>query len=154
MGYVALDDLDWDTSRRQYNGVVQYANSKLANFLFANELTRRYRDAGVVSTAVHPGLVYTSFLQNVPLWMRPGKHAILSLFARGDKVQGAYTQVWAAWRRFPLMLCQLTFGGSPSFISIHSPSTPSKTPGVRVFVVRTVAESDAWSPGAPRRVWA
>lgn len=52
MGDVWLDDLDWDTSKRKYNAMKQYANTKLMNVVFANELTRRYKDSGVVSTSV------------------------------------------------------------------------------------------------------
>lgn len=53
MGDVLLDDLDWDTSKgRKYNAMKQYANTKLMNVLFANELTRRYKDVGVFSTSV------------------------------------------------------------------------------------------------------
>jgi NAD(P)-dependent dehydrogenase (short-subunit alcohol dehydrogenase family) len=52
-----LDDLDWRT--RRYSGWRSYGSSKLMNLLFSNELNRRESDAGVVATALHPGMVLT-----------------------------------------------------------------------------------------------
>jgi NAD(P)-dependent dehydrogenase (short-subunit alcohol dehydrogenase family) len=41
-----------------------YAESKLANVLFAFGLARRLTGTGVVSNAIHPGVVVTGFTQN------------------------------------------------------------------------------------------
>lgn len=40
-------------------GLQAYCDSKLANVLFTLELDRRYRDAGVTSNALHPGVLAT-----------------------------------------------------------------------------------------------
>ena len=54
-----LDDLNWE--RRPYSKAAVYGSSKLANMLFAFELDRRLRDAGVnaISVAAHPGWAAT-----------------------------------------------------------------------------------------------
>ncbi len=54
--------LDFDNLRGEksgYNGFAAYAQSKLANVLFSNELARRYPQ--VASNALHPGPVRTGF---------------------------------------------------------------------------------------------
>ncbi|SDU22243.1 oxidoreductase [Jiangella alkaliphila] len=53
------DDLDWE--RRRYQRWLAYAQSKLANLLFAYELQRRLAAAGrrTVSVAAHPGVSAT-----------------------------------------------------------------------------------------------
>lgn len=72
-----------------------YGTSKLMNVLYANELTRRYQDMGVVSTSLHPGFVATDFLRDLPKWLDPVKASFLGLFAR-DEFEGAKTQILAA----------------------------------------------------------
>jgi NAD(P)-dependent dehydrogenase (short-subunit alcohol dehydrogenase family) len=73
-----------------------YANSKLANVLFSNELARRYRDRGVVSNSLHPGVVKTQI-------GRKGTNSIIgtiwNLFAymKGiSEEDGAKTSVYLA----------------------------------------------------------
>jgi NAD(P)-dependent dehydrogenase (short-subunit alcohol dehydrogenase family) len=52
LGRLRLDDLNW--TRRRYRRWLAYAQSKLANLLFAYELDRRVR-----SLAAHPGVAAT-----------------------------------------------------------------------------------------------
>ncbi len=52
-----LKDLNWD--RRTYDAHKAYAQSKLANIMFARELARRTRSSNVNVYAVHPGIVNT-----------------------------------------------------------------------------------------------
>lgn len=59
---VDLDDLQFD--RRPYDPQVAYAQSKTANSLFAVELTRRWRDDGIVANAVNPGGIRTGLQRN------------------------------------------------------------------------------------------
>jgi retinol dehydrogenase 12 len=47
-----------------YSGWRAYARSKLANILFTYELARRVAGTGVVTNALHPGLVATNFGRN------------------------------------------------------------------------------------------
>ncbi len=80
-----------------YSSSKAYAASKLANILFTVELDRRLRDSEVSATALHPGVVATSFGQGPegPMWIRrlmplikpvirtPHKGAATSVFLAG-----------------------------------------------------------------------
>jgi len=59
-GRIDLDDLNWE--RRPYKRWAAYAQSKLANLLFVQELERRLREGGspVRALAVHPGYAATN----------------------------------------------------------------------------------------------
>jgi len=59
-GRIDLDDLNWE--RRPYKRWAAYAQSKLANLLFVQELERRLResDSPVCAVAVHPGYAATN----------------------------------------------------------------------------------------------
>ena len=60
-GVMRWDDLQFT---RSYNGWAAYAQSKLANILFSNELARRLEGTGMTSNALHPGFVATRFAHN------------------------------------------------------------------------------------------
>ncbi len=64
-GKIEFDNLQ---SERAYKPWDTYNNSKLANILFAKELDRRARAAGMnlLSVAVHPGISKTSIFANGP----------------------------------------------------------------------------------------
>lgn len=64
-GRIDLDNLQ---SERSYGPKSAYDSSKLANLLFANELDRRARAAGMnlISVAAHPGWSQTSIVTNGP----------------------------------------------------------------------------------------
>jgi NAD(P)-dependent dehydrogenase (short-subunit alcohol dehydrogenase family) len=61
-GLLDFDDLD--TRDTSYRAMKVYGTSKLANALFAFELARRTKDAGLTSNAVHPGFVSTSLARD------------------------------------------------------------------------------------------
>lgn len=50
---------------RSYTRFGAYCDSKLANVLFTKELARRFGGRGVISAAVHPGIVNTKLIRNV-----------------------------------------------------------------------------------------
>ncbi len=53
-----------DVNRKaNYDGIKAYCQSKLANVMIANELSRRYIDQGISANSLHPGVVKTSFGQ-------------------------------------------------------------------------------------------
>jgi NAD(P)-dependent dehydrogenase (short-subunit alcohol dehydrogenase family) len=97
----------WDDPNftRDYNSSAAYAQSKLANVLFAVELDRRWADDGVRGYAVHPGIVVGTALNS-----SAGEEALRTMGlidkaglpiidpARGRKTpqQGASTAVFAA----------------------------------------------------------
>ena len=62
--------IDWNNlqSERSYVPWDAYNSSKLANILFARELDRRARNAGMalLSAAAHPGIARTSIFENGP----------------------------------------------------------------------------------------
>lgn len=62
----------WLQSREHYDRRIAYANSKLANIVFARELAARVDKAQVVSNAVDPGILITRFAQNNGLisWLK------------------------------------------------------------------------------------
>jgi NAD(P)-dependent dehydrogenase (short-subunit alcohol dehydrogenase family) len=69
-GTIHFDDLQWE---RKYKRVAAYAQSKLANLLFAYELDRRLKAAGrqTISVAAHPGGSNTQLFKNSPAIVRP-----------------------------------------------------------------------------------
>ena len=93
--YPARLDLErFPLAAAQFNSLVAYGQAKLANVLFANELTRRYREAGVVANSLHPGsMIGTSIFRNslsaklLGLAVRPFTKSI---------EQGAATTVYCA----------------------------------------------------------
>lgn len=58
-GRIDFEDLQ---GARRYGGLRAYAQSKLANLLFAREAARRLRPEGVTVNAAHPGVVATNLL--------------------------------------------------------------------------------------------
>ncbi len=67
--YDAKAGIDFDALRRSTSsltGMSEYAVSKLANVLFANELARRLDGSGVTTYSLHPGVVATNVWRRVP----------------------------------------------------------------------------------------
>lgn len=96
-GKMAAENLQ---SERDYKPWDAYNNSKLANLLFANELDRRARAAGLplLSVAVHPGISKTSIFANGP-GTGDLKSKIVNLLApvmMQDDAAGALPTVYAA----------------------------------------------------------
>lgn len=56
-GFLYFKDLN---RRKKYIGLAAYAQSKLANVLFANDLTRKLQGTNVTANSLHPGVVKTS----------------------------------------------------------------------------------------------
>jgi NAD(P)-dependent dehydrogenase (short-subunit alcohol dehydrogenase family) len=67
LGRIRWDDLQ---SSRRYFGVRAYAQSKLAMTMFTYELAERLAGHGVTVNCVHPGLVATDLMRDLPRWMR------------------------------------------------------------------------------------
>jgi NAD(P)-dependent dehydrogenase (short-subunit alcohol dehydrogenase family) len=60
--------LDFESFRgeKPYKASVAYNQSKLANLVFSNELSRRLAGTGVTSNAVHPGAISTEITRELP----------------------------------------------------------------------------------------
>ncbi|ABU59727.1 SDR family oxidoreductase [Roseiflexus castenholzii] len=91
-GRMRWDDLQFS---RGYNGWAAYAQSKLANILFSNELARRLEGSGVTSNALHPGFVATRFAHNNgALW--GGLMALMQRLWAISPEEGAQTSIYLA----------------------------------------------------------
>ncbi len=59
-----LDDLNWE--RKKWRGWQAYGSSKLMNLMFTRALHRRVCGEGIVSNALHPGIVRTELARSQP----------------------------------------------------------------------------------------
>jgi len=99
-GGLDLDDLNFE--RRGYHPWAAYSQSKLANLLFAFELDRRARAAGLdlVSVAAHPGYSHTQLTANMV--RSRGRERIAGIFGQLGALfaqpaqAGALPQLYAA----------------------------------------------------------
>ena len=92
-----LDLARFPLEPRNFKSLVAYGQAKLANVLFANELTRRYRDHGIVASSLHPGsMIGTSIFRG----SLPAKLFALAVrpFTKSIE-QGAATTVYCATAR-------------------------------------------------------
>ncbi|RVW42009.1 Short-chain dehydrogenase TIC 32, chloroplastic [Vitis vinifera] len=66
---IPLDLLKSQSNRSRYNRLSAYGQSKLANVLHANELSRRLKDDGanITANSLHPGAIATNLFRHVPL---------------------------------------------------------------------------------------
>lgn len=92
VGRIHWEDLGLE---RGYSTFGAYAQSKLANVLFARELARRVKDKGVRVNACHPGAVATSMGIDRVTGFGSLIAGILKLFFLSPE-QGADTAVWLA----------------------------------------------------------
>lgn len=94
-GVIDFDDLHFRS--RPYDGWTSYAQSKLANVLYACELASRVGASGVTAVSVHPGWVRTNLIRNsmptfVQDWiLRP----IFMLSGMIEPWEGAQTTLYA-----------------------------------------------------------
>ncbi|XP_021887740.1 short-chain dehydrogenase TIC 32, chloroplastic [Carica papaya] len=82
--------------RSGYSDKRAYGQSKLANILHSNELSRRFQEEGVNITAnsVHPGLIMTNLMKHSAMLMKFFK--MFSFFLWKDVPQGAATTCYVA----------------------------------------------------------
>ncbi|KAJ5093783.1 hypothetical protein N7456_009644 [Penicillium angulare] len=80
-----------------YNPWGAYGQSKLGNIYMANEIDRRYGSRGLHAISLHPGLIATGLVQNLPkeeLGAMMQNEAMLKM--QKSLEQGAATTLWAA----------------------------------------------------------
>jgi len=87
--------IDWDTlkdgpARKKKGTQSLYMQSKFGNVVFAQELTRRYGNEGIVSTSMNPGNLKTDLQRHV----HGIAGRILDLILQ-PAAMGAITQLWA-----------------------------------------------------------
>jgi NAD(P)-dependent dehydrogenase (short-subunit alcohol dehydrogenase family) len=92
---IHFDDLNLD---RNYNRVVSYGQSKLANLLFTYELARRLKAKGAstIATAAHPGAADTDLLRNMPGGIRQVSQFFWTNFIAQNADMGAEPTLRAA----------------------------------------------------------
>jgi NAD(P)-dependent dehydrogenase (short-subunit alcohol dehydrogenase family) len=92
IGRINFDDLQWE---RGYSPMRAYAQSKLANLIFARELDRRSRAYGwgILSAAAHPGATHTNLQKAGPLL--GGRRSAMSLIIQ------ASTHIPGIWQEIP-----------------------------------------------------
>jgi len=95
------NDIHFD--KRCYGEWQAYAQSKTANVLFATELNRRYKDQGIISNALHPGVLRTNLQRHgIYTWNFIGalpkllKGTKLGKFKEKTLGQGTATSVFCA----------------------------------------------------------
>jgi NAD(P)-dependent dehydrogenase (short-subunit alcohol dehydrogenase family) len=86
-----FDDLNGEHSWSSFGA---YAAAKLANIMFAAELSRRWGKLGVTSNAMHPGVVHTGFGRSGD-WNERGLWSLTNLWSLTPE-QGADTIVYLA----------------------------------------------------------
>jgi NAD(P)-dependent dehydrogenase (short-subunit alcohol dehydrogenase family) len=102
MGRMRFEDLQWE---RGYWRWAAYAQSKLANLLFAYELQRRLKNAqaAVISVACHPG------------W------AATNLQFAGPRMAGSPVMEWLAWLLNRLVAQNAEMGALPTLYAATAP---------------------------------
>lgn len=91
-GGIRFDDLSFE---RGYQGWAAYGQSKLANLLFAKELSRRLAGTDQVANACHPGVIATNLSRHMP-WIARALFPVAAAVAMKNVPQGAATQTYLA----------------------------------------------------------
>lgn len=90
---IVFEDLKTEQDFRVGGPWRRYAQSKLANLLYARELARRY--PRILSVAIHPGVVATDLVGNTSVLEKAAVYA--TNFGKVLRpAEGAYNQCWAA----------------------------------------------------------
>lgn len=94
-GKIDFEDLHFE--KRKYGSQKAYSQSKLSNIMFSNELNRRLRASGkkITCNSVHPGGVWSNFVDKVPVILKFTMIALLFPFLKNID-QGASTSVFVA----------------------------------------------------------
>ena len=86
-GTMDFDDIGFE---RGYGLMKAYARSKLANVLFAAELSRRVSGKGVTSNSLHPGAVDTNIWSGAPRMAQPFIALLMRPFFISARQGGAF----------------------------------------------------------------
>jgi NAD(P)-dependent dehydrogenase (short-subunit alcohol dehydrogenase family) len=91
-GGIQFDNL---SGEKGYWSWMAYGQSKLANLLFAKELSRRFAGTRKTANAVHPGVIATNLTRSLPGIARVAM-TVASPLALKSTAQGAATQCYVA----------------------------------------------------------
>lgn len=92
-GKINCNDLNSDNS---YDEGSAYNQSKLANILFANELSRKLTGTGVTVNSVHPGIVDTDLMRHMSIYS--------SWIAKYDSQKNVTNRIWCQSKLMPIDL--------------------------------------------------
>ncbi|MFI5910495.1 SDR family NAD(P)-dependent oxidoreductase [Dactylosporangium sp. NPDC051541] len=137
-GVIDLDDLHF--TRRKYVPMTAYAQSKLANLLFAAALHRRLAGTAVLSVAAHPGAARTGLMRTSPLLFR---------FVVSRRTRWAFS--WLIQDPFPAALPILRAATEPEPAFYYGPGGWGEFTGRPVEAPTAPAVSDV---GLQDRLWA
>jgi len=150
MSSIRWDDINFESSG--YDKWQAYGQSKTANALFANALSRRLKETGGLAFSVHPGGIFTPLQRHLPKeemvmlgWINEDETPT-ELAKQGFKTpeQGCSTSLWAATSELllekPGVYCE--------DCNISAP-TDSDSPMARYFGVEEHASNDE----AAERLW-
>jgi len=87
-----LDLGDVEFKKRQWDGEAAYAQTKQANRMFSNSLSKKLEGTGVTSNSLHPGVVASEIWRHQPsnsYWSRSTSSMI-------SPAKGAETPIWLA----------------------------------------------------------
>ncbi|UJR15842.1 hypothetical protein I4U23_002768 [Adineta vaga] len=98
-GGIDFDDVNWE--KRHYDKWAAYAQSKVANILFAKQASQLYGDQGIKVFSLHPGTIFTDIQKEFTQedWDRVGwidKETGKPIERIKTVEQGASTSVWVA----------------------------------------------------------
>lgn len=94
-GKIDFEDINFE--KRKYDGWEAYAQSKLANLLYAKHLGKRLTASGVTAVSVHPGWVRTNLIRGfMPVWIQNIMlKPILKLAGMIEPWEGAQTTLYS-----------------------------------------------------------
>ncbi len=90
-GGILLDDLAWQ--QHPYDPQVAYGHSKLANALCSRALADRLSGTMATSNSLHPGVIVTNAIRNMPDWQQTAARWLGWMFTKTVE-EGAATQTF------------------------------------------------------------
>jgi len=140
-GDIHFDDLQWEKKYDQWGA---YAQSKLANLLFAYELQRRFAETGIkaISVSCHPGYAATN-LQSV-----------------GPQMEGSVFKSWMMKAANTLFAQGQDMGALPTLFAATAPQVngcdyigPSGIGGARGYPDKVMSNDKSYDETLAKRLW-
>jgi NAD(P)-dependent dehydrogenase (short-subunit alcohol dehydrogenase family) len=140
-GDIHFEDLQWE---RKYDQWGAYAQSKLANLLFAYELQRRFSAAGIgiISVGCHPG------------------YAATNLQAVGPQMEGSVLKAWMMKAANTLFAQGQDMGALPTLFAATAPQVngcdyigPSGIGGARGYPDKVMSNDKSYNETLAKHLW-
>ena len=142
LGDIHFDDLQWE---KKYDRWGAYAQSKLANLLFAYELQRRFAETGInaISVGCHPG------------------YAATNLQYAGPRMDGSAFGVWLSSAGNSLFAQQPEVGALPTLFAAVAEEVngcdyigPTSMGGMRGYPQKVKSNNKSYDEALAKRLWA